>query len=209
MKYLSHRLSAAMWSRVLLLWLVLAVGALAVGGVAIGMGRFIQDNIRNELTSQQITFPQAEGLTDHERQIPGLVENAGQPLTSGNQARVYSEMIGLHMKESAEEAGYPGATYATLGRPQRELRAQVASAKEANDEAALEEAQAALTAVTNLRNTMLNGSNLRGNLLSAYGWDNVGFGVTLTGLAIAAIAVVFFVLLGYELRRGHLPPTAQ
>lgn len=207
MKYLSHRLSAAMWARVLLLWFALALGSLVLGVVALGLGRFIQDNIRNELASQQISFSPAEGLSDEERAIPGIVENAGQPLLTGNQARVYSEYIGLHMRESAEEAGYPGAAYATLGGAQRELRAAVAAATEAGDEEALEEAQAQLTAVTNLRNSMLTGSNLRGNLLSAYGWDNVATGVTVGGAVILILSLVFFVLFFYEWRRGHLPPT--
>jgi hypothetical protein len=207
MKYMNHRLSAAMWSRVLLLWLTLGIGALVVGGIALGLGRFIQDNIRNELAAQQISFTAEDQLSDEERQIPGIVENAGQPLTTGNQAQVYSELIALHMRNSAEEAGYPGAAYATLGGAQRELRAAVAAATESGDEAALEEAQADLTTVTNLRNTMLTGSNLRGNLLSAFGWDNVATGVTAAGGFILVLSLVFFVLLIYEWRRGHLPPT--
>lgn len=207
MKFLSHRLSAAMWSRVLLLWLTLTLGALVVGGVAVALGRFIQDNIRTELASQQITFSAEDRLSDEERQIPGMVENAGQPLTTGNQARVYSDLIALHMRDSAENAGHPGATYATLGGIQRELRAAVTTATESGDAAAIEQAQADLTAVTNLRNTLQTGSNLRGNLLSAYGWDNVATGVTAAGAFILVIGVVFFVLFLYELRRGHLPPT--
>jgi hypothetical protein len=207
MKYLNHRLSAAMWARVLLLWLILSIGALVVGGIALGLGRFIQDNIRDELVAQQISFSAEDQLSDEERQIPGLVENAGQPLTTGNQAQVYSELIALHMREAAEAAGYPDSAYATLGGIQRELRAEVAAATESGDEADLEEAQARLTAVTNLRNTMLTGSNLRGNLLSAYGWDNVATGVTATGAFILVLAVVFFGLFFYEWRRGHLPPT--
>jgi hypothetical protein len=207
MKYLNHRLSAAMWSRVLVLWLTLSVGSLVVGGIALGLGRFIQDNIRNELTAQQISFSAADKLADEERQIPGIVENAGQPLTTGNQAKVYSELIALHIRGSAEDAGYPGATYATLGGVQRELRAAVAEATKSNDKTAIDEAQAKLTAVTNLRNTMLTANNLRGNLLSAYGWDNVAAGVTGAGIFILVLAVVFFVLFVYEWRRGHLPPT--
>jgi hypothetical protein len=195
-----------MWSRVLLLWLTLSIGALVVGGIALWLGQFIQGNIRNELAAQQITFTAEAQLSDEERQIPGIVENAGQSLTTGNQARVYSEYIGLHMREAADEAGYPGAAYATLGGVQRELRAAVAAATESGDETALEEAQAQLTAVTNLRNTMLTGSNLRGNLLSAYGWDNVATGVTVAGVFTLVLAVVFFGLFVYELRRGHLPP---
>lgn len=206
MQYLNHRLSAAMWSRVLLLWFALALGSLVLGGISLGLGRFIQDNIRNELAVQQISFSAADQLSDEERAIPGLVENAGQPLTTGNQAQVYSELIALHMRESAEAAGYPGAAYATLGGAQRELRAAVAAATEAGDEAALAEAQAGLTTVTNLRNSMLTGSNLRGNLLSAYGWDNVATGVIAAGAFMLVLSLVFFVLFFYEQRRGHLPP---
>lgn len=207
MKYLNDRLSAAMWARVLLLWLTLTVGAVVVGGIALGLGRFIQDNIRNELTSQQISFTAADQLSDEERQIPGIVENAGQPLSTGNQAKVYSEYIALHMREAADAAGYPGAAYSTLGGVQREFKAAVAKATEAGDTTAVEEAQASLTAVTNLRNTMLTGSNLRGNLLSAFGWDNVASGVIATGGVVLALAVVFFILFFYEWRRGHLAPT--
>jgi hypothetical protein len=207
MTYLNHRLSAAMWSRVLLLWLTLGIGALVVGGIALGLGQFIQGNIRNELTAQQITFTAEDQLSDEERQIPGTIENAGQPLTNGNQAKVYSELIGLHMRSAAEEAGYPGAAYATLGGIQREFRAAVAAATESSDEEALAAAQDGLTAVTNLRNTMLTGNNLRGNLLSAFGWDNVATGVTAAGGFIVVLALVFFILFIYEGRRGHLPPT--
>src|SRR5687767_6724724 len=104
MKHLSDRLSAAMWARVLLLWLMLTIVALVVGGAAIGMGRFVQDNIRTELTAQQITFNAADRLSDEEKEIPGMIENAGLPQTTGNQARVYADLIGLHVSESAAEA---------------------------------------------------------------------------------------------------------
>ncbi len=207
MKYLNYRLSAAMWSRVLLLWITLTIGALVVGGIAVWLGRFVQDNIRNELVAQQISFTAEDQLSDEERQISGLVENAGQPVASGNQAQIYSEVIALHMRESAEEAGYPGAAYATLGGIQRGFRAEVAAATEAANTAALEEAQAKLTTVTNLRNSMLTGSNLRGNLLSAYGWDNVATGMTVAGGLFFVLGVMFFVLFFYEMRRGHLPAT--
>ncbi|MDK3158892.1 hypothetical protein FBR02_01515 [Anaerolineae bacterium CFX9] len=207
MKYLSHRLSAAMWARVLLLWFTLLVAALILGGILLWLGGFVQDNVRNELIAQQITFSPADGLSEAERAIPGIVENAGLPVTTGDQARIYSEYIGLHMRESAESAGYPGAVYATLGGIQRQLRAEVAAATEAGDEEALAAAQAELTAVTNLRQTMLTGSTLRGTLLSAYGWDNVATGVRVAGVGVMALGLVFLVLFVYEWRRGHLPPT--
>jgi hypothetical protein len=66
-----------------------------------------------------------------------------------------------------------------------------------------------LTAVTNLRNSMLTASTLRGNLLSAYGWDNVATGVMAAGAVTLVLGLVFFVLFFYELRRGHLAPTEE
>ena len=207
MKYLSYRLSAAMWARVLLLWLALSVGALVVGGIALGLGRFIQDNIHTELTSQQISFASLDQMSDEEKQVPGMVENAGLPLTTGNQAKVYASLMALHVKTAAEGAGYPDATYATLGGIQRQLKAEVTKATDAKDQTAIDAANAKLTAVTNLRNSMLTASNLRDNLLSSYGWDNVATGITATGIFIVVLAVGFFVLFFYEWRRGHLPPT--
>ncbi|MBX3086132.1 MAG: hypothetical protein KF716_31140 [Anaerolineae bacterium] len=207
MKYLSHRLSAAMWARVLLLWLTLCIGAIVVGGVALWLGGFVQSNIRTELASQQITFTAVDKLTDDEKQLPGIVENAGLPLTTGNQAQAYAGLMGLHIKLAAEGAGYPDATYATLGGIQRDLRSQLDAATKAGDKTAADKAQSDLTAVTNLRNTMLTGSTLRGTLLSAYGWDNVALGITSAGVFILVLALAFLVLFIYELRRGHLPPT--
>lgn len=207
MKYLSHRLSAAMWARVLLLWLALGLGAFVLGGISLSLGQFVQGNIRAELTAQQITFTAEDQLSEEERQIPGMVENAGQPMLTGNQARVYSELIALHVRENAADAGYPDAAYATLGRVQREFRAAVATATEAGDEEALAEAEASLAAVTNLRNSMLTASNLRGNLLSAFGWDNVATGIVTASIVMLVLGVVFIILFIYEWRRGHLPPT--
>src|SRR5687767_11976279 len=115
--YLDHKLSAAMWGRVQLLWLVLAVTALLAGLGFIGLGTYVRDNIRDELASQQISFPPEEALTEQERAIDGMVEHAGERLETGEQAQVYSEYIQLHMQESAAEAGYPDTTYATLGGP--------------------------------------------------------------------------------------------
>jgi hypothetical protein len=87
------------------------------------------------------------------------------------------------------------------------MRAALATAKEGGDEAAIADAQAKLDAVTALRNTMLTASTLRGNLLSAYGWDNVSTGIITSGIVILVLALVFFGLFVYELRLGHLPIT--
>lgn len=209
MSYLKNQLSAAMWARVQLLWVTMAIAALGLGIFVVWMGGFIQNNVRDELASQQISFSAADVLSDEEKAIPGILDNAGKKMETGEQAKVYSEYILLHMTESATEAGYAGATYATLGGEQRKLRTDLATAKETGDQATIDAAQAKLDTVTNLRNTMLTGSNLRGNLLSAYGWDNVGFGVRIAGIVIIVLGLVFLLLFVFERRRGHLPAVQQ
>jgi len=208
MSYLKNQLSAAMWGRVQLLWLALTAVALGMGIFLVWMGGFVHSNVSDELSAQQITFSAAANLTDEEKEIDGIVANAGKPMETGEQAKVYSELILLHMNESATEVGFPGATYATLGADQRTLRADLATAKEGGDQAVIDEAQAKLDSVTALRNTMLTGSNLRASLLSAYGWDNVGFGVKIAGWVVMALGVVFLLLFVFERRRGHLAPVA-
>jgi len=189
------------------MWGILAIGALLLGIAALWMGSFIQSNVGDELEAQQISFPAEDSLSDHERAIDGMPDFAGEQLSTGDGAKVYSEYILLHMTESAERAGYPGATYATLGSVQRQLRADVQAATDSGDEQALEEAETELEVVTGLRNTMLTGSNLRGNLLSAYGWGNVGQGVTVVGIGILVLAVIFAAIFFVEWRKGHLPET--
>lgn len=205
LQYLKRPLSPAMWARALLLWGILALGALLLGIAALWMGSYIKDNVTDELAAQQITFPAADQLTDEERAIDGMEAHAGEALDTGDEAKIYSEYILLHLHEAADNAGYPGATYATLGPVQRDLRTQVQQAHDAGNQQAEQAAQAELDTVTTLRNTMLTGSNLRANLLSAYGWDNVGTGVLVVGVGILVLALIFALLYLFEWRRGHVP----
>lgn len=205
MKHLGKQLSAAMWARVMLLWFVLGVGALVVGVITIQLSSFTRDNIREELKSQQIFFTEEDALSDEERDVDGIVENAGEQVLTGNQAEIYANLMSLHMSQAAERAGYPDASYASLGGVQRQLRAEVDAAQEAGDEEALAVAQAELDKVDGLRNTFLTGSNIRGNLYSAYGWDNIATGMAVVGAILILLAVAFFGLLFFEWRRGHIP----
>lgn len=209
MAKVDKRLSAAMWGRARFMWGMLAFTAIALAIVAISLGLFVRGNVQDELAYQQIYIPPVDQMSESEMAIPGIREIAGEQVDTGAEAKVYSEYILLHMTESAEEAGYPGATYATLGGPQRELGAAVAEAESSGDEAALEEAQANLDAVTGLRNTMLNGSNLRGQLLNSYGWDTVGMGLTYAGIGMAIVGVIFVGAFVLETKRGHLPETPR
>jgi hypothetical protein len=193
-------LSSGLRSRIITLWGVLLVGALVVGAIAVYMGGFIRGNVRDQLSAQQIQFTAAADLTPVEKaEAACLTQYGGAVMTTGAQARCYSEhYIGLHMKESAERAGFPGATYATLGKEQTQLRAQIVSA--AGNPDAVKTLSDKLTAAGSLRTTLQSGSTLRGQLLNAWGWDTFGIGILVTGVALIAVALVFGAALAYELR---------
>ncbi|MEV4416050.1 hypothetical protein [Catellatospora sp. NPDC049609] len=143
---------------------------LAVAGLVLQANAdFANDYVGRQLAEQNITFKTLDTLTAEERAQPGLVENAGKPLTTGKQAEVYAnEFIGLHLKGTAE-----GRTYADMGAPQSALRAQVAEAQKNNDPnlAALQEQLAGVTAQ---RETLFKGETLRGLLLTTYGFSEFG-----------------------------------
>jgi len=171
---------------------ILAVLVLLISGAFISFNRanYLRDTVRDELSSQQISFSPAENLSEHELQLPGMEKYAGQELTTGDQARVYASYIKLHLEESSVEAGLPGATYATIGGEQRPLRAELTAAIEANDSARAEQIQTRLDELSALRDSHFRGNMLRGTLLNAYGWDLVASYMFIVGWAMTAAAVI-------------------
>jgi hypothetical protein len=173
----------------------------SLGGVAIAIlltvaglvlqanANFANDYVGTQLAEQNITFKPLDALTDEERRQPGLVEYAGQKLSTGKQAEVYAnEFIGLHLKNTAG-----GKTYADLGTPQSQLRAQVAEAVKNNDPnlAAL---QQQLADVTAQRETVFKGETLRGLLLTTYGFSEFGVKAGQAAL-VAYLAALIMALL--------------
>lgn len=167
----------------------LAVLLLVIGIVLTSNANFANNYVRDQLSQQNITFPAADKLTDEEKQAECLVEYAGQKMTTGKQAECYAnEYIGLHLQSSAD-----GKTYAELGQPQSELRAQVEQARAANDPnlASLEEQ---LAEVTRQRETVFKGETLRGLLLTSYGFSEFGVKAG-QGATVAYLAAALLVLL--------------
>ncbi len=160
---------------------------------------FASDYVKNELAAQKITFATADKLTAEETSWkPGsscLTTYAGQPLQTGAQAECYaSYYIALHMDEAAKAAGFPGATYATLGSIRGDLTAQVTAAKAKGDSAAAADAQKKLDAATALRGTMLTGETLRGILLTTFGFSVLGSIAGFAANILYALAVVMVLL---------------
>ena len=150
-----------------------AVLLLVLGLVLKDQADFAKSYVKDQLSSQLITFTPEAGLNGEQDDAPCLIEFAGTALDSGKKAECYAnEYIGYHLVEAAKSAGYEGATYATLGTPQRELRTQLQAAKDAGT--ATEEIQANLDAVNGLRDTMFRGETLRGLLLTSFGFSIFG-----------------------------------
>ena len=195
-------LSSELRTRIVTLWGVLLVGVLVIGGIAVYMGSFVRGNVRDQLGSQQIVFTDSAALTAEEKAEDAcLVQYGGAQMVTGDQARCYADhYIGLHLRESAKNAGFPGATYATLGKEQTSIRNDIAAAQKAGaSQDVIKTLNDKLTAAGNLRTTMQTGATLRGQLLNAWGWDTFGIGIVVTGVAMVALGLVFGAALVYEL----------
>jgi len=170
-----------------------AVLVVALGLVLRNEANFAKDNVTTQLSEQRIDFKDAAALTPQERELPGMVQYAGQPLTTGKQAQAYAGLIALHLEESADKAGFAGETYASISAPMAQLRTQVADAKAAGNTEAAAAAQKQLDAATALRETQFKGETLRGMLLTSYGFSVIGDRAMLAAtiaFGIAAIAVL-------------------
>jgi hypothetical protein len=146
--------------------LLFAVGAtlLVAGAVMIVFGRDGRHQVRRELANQEIVFPAAGDLPD------GLVGHAGERVVSGELAKAYAELIGVHVAKATA-----GRTYAQIaGEWQASGRADERLAK--------------------LRETAFMGQTLRGSLLGAYqAWQITTLTIGL-GALLGAIGVVFVAL---------------
>lgn len=179
-----------------------SIGGLLFAGLMLVLGlvlnnqaQFAEDYVSTQLAAQQINFSPEENLRGEQDAAGGecLVTYAGQQMSTGKQAECYAnQYIAFHMAESATEAGFEGATYASLGGPQRELRAALAEAQDAGQPT--EEIQADLDAVNGLRDTMFRGETLRGLLLTTYGFsifgDRAALAATVCFIAAGLLALL-------------------
>lgn len=187
--------------------LVLAGLLLVAGIVLTSNANFAKNYVTDQLAQQNITFKSAETLTDEEKQSACVVQYAGQKLTTGKQAECYAnDFIGLHVKSTAN-----GQTYADLGTPQSQLRAQVQEAQE-NKDPNLASLQKDLAAVTQQRETLFKGETLRGLLLTSYGFSEFGAkaatAATVAYIAAALLALLAIAGLFHALRTPGTKPFA-
>jgi hypothetical protein len=155
---------------------VLAVILLVLGGAAIYGGNFGQDNVRDRLAPQNISFPPAEAMTPEERAEIG--EFAGAKVDTGVEAEAFSRYIGGHLVGINE-----GATYSETSAAAREegLDPDVAADLQVKAD------------------TLFKGESLRAMLLNAYGWWTVstiaiyaGYAMVIAGLFLGILAFLGF-----------------
>jgi hypothetical protein len=157
--------------------IVTAVGALLtvvliVAGILLLWGyNFANNSVTEQLTQQQIFFPPAGSPALASPEIgPYLNQYAGQQLTTGAQAKAYADhFIGVHLKEVAG-----GKTYA-----------QVSTAALQNPNDAALKAQA---------DTLFKGETLRGLLLNAYAFWQIGQIALWAAIAVFIAAAIMLVL---------------
>jgi hypothetical protein len=145
---------------------VAAVVFLTAGGLLTWGASFSNDYVHDELSSQNVFFPDAAALQEEGRD--DLVGWAGEQVVSGDGAEAYASYIDGHLDDVAG-----GKTYAEID--DRTARAAV---EEAQASGASEDEVAALQAtadeLTGQRETLFKGETLRGLLLSSYAWSTIG-----------------------------------
>lgn len=166
------------WDR-LVSWsgLIVAVVLILVGSMAIYGGRFGQDNVKDRLAPEMVSFPPLSGMTADEQQKVG--EFAGQQVTTGPQAEAFARYIQGHL---AEVNG--GQTYS-----------QTSAAARDENTPPKEAADLAIKA-----DILFKGETLRAILLNAYGWWTVATIALWAGVVmiVAGIAMLVLAILGFR-----------
>jgi hypothetical protein len=153
------------------------VFAFCAGFLYWGSG-FVNGMIHDQLAAQQIYFPATGSAAI--KALPAadaaaVQRYAGQQLLTGDQAKVYANnFIGVHLKAVAGGKTYSQASAAAQANPQDlKLAAQV--------------------------QTLFRGETLRGLLLNAWGWSQIGMYALYAAIGLTVAALVVFLALVFEL----------
>lgn len=165
---------------------VMTVVLLVAGGLLTWASGFVDGQVRDQLVAQNIYFPPAGSPALDPEEYPDLQEFAGQQLVDGRQAEAYANgFIGRHLEGIAG-----GKTYAEVS----------AEANANPDDPALQAQQEAL----------FRGETLRGLLLTAYAFWQIGqiaFWASIAAYVGAAVLLVLTIL-GYRHLR-QVPETEE
>ena len=160
-------------ARSLVRWLAALTGValLVAGPIMIGVGISGRHQVTQQLTAQQITFP-----ANAKAGLPAAEAGyAGQQVTTGPEAKAFSDMIETHIKEATG-----GKTYSQVSGEYLTALANKATPA------------ATLATLSGERQTAFMGESLRGSLLSAYqAWEVtylvIGLGLAFTGIGAVTL----------------------
>jgi hypothetical protein len=162
--------------------LVVALVLLAAGGLLTGASGYIDDQVHEQLSMQDITMPEKDAL-ETAAQHDALDQYAGQRMTDGDQAKAFADHYILEHMNAASE-----------GRTYEEVSGEFIAMSQ-DENADPEE----LAALGQLRQTLFMGNTLRGLLLNAYAFDTMGEIANYAAIASfgGAAALLVLVALGF------------
>ena len=155
--------------------LVLAV-VLAIGGGLLLWGHsVVNTDVHNQLAAQKIVFPAAgspEIKALPARDATAMTAYAGQLMTTGAQAQTYADhFIAVHLSEIGGGKTYSQLSAAAMAQPHN-------------------------TKLADQVQTIFKGTTLRGMLLNAYGWWQMGQIMLISAFVAFGSAVLFLILSG-------------
>jgi hypothetical protein len=162
---------------------LVVVAVLVVAGSLLTWGtRYIDSNVHSQLAAQQIVFPPAAAFAHAKAgteitpsMIPSVSQYAGEQLTSGAQAGVYAnDFIAVHLSEMPYGGVYAKASAAEMANPTS-------------------------TVIAGEVATIFKGTTLRGMLLEAYGFGQMGQIAGDAALASFILAGLMLSLVGFGL----------
>ncbi len=187
------------------------VALLVVGGLVLrNQGNFSKNYVKNELTSQQITFTTADKLTDADKawtqdRTGCTFKYAGQLLTTGKQAECFAnEYLGGHLAHMPT-ADAP-MTYSQIGTAQTDLKTKITAATAAGDTTGAAALQKQVDSLTTTRDTVFKGEMLRGALLTSYGFSVLGDRALLASEVAFGAAAVMLLLSAAGLVHAFVTP---
>ncbi len=141
-----------------------AAGMIVLGIVSIVGGSYDHEVVRDQLGPQKITFPKPA-------EYPNLKKYEGQQVLTGTQAKAYAEdQIGVDMNKIAG-----GKTYSQVS--DEWIAGGMKNEKLAGE-----------------RTTLFMGETLKGLLLGAWGWAQIGSIAILAGILLIVFGAILFLL---------------
>jgi hypothetical protein len=170
---------------------VIVVVLLVAGGLMTWGHSFVNSSVHSQLAQQQIFFPSKaafahpNGTEITKAMTPTVSQYAGQQLLTGPQAKVWADdFMSVHLSEMPYHGVYSKVSAASMANP----------------------TNAALAAEVQ---TVFRGTTLRGLLLEAYAFSEIGTIMLFGAIASFVLAAIMAVLVGLGILHASRTPEEQ